>query len=34
MKCNKGLGLFRDNPEILYKAINYLKDGPHFEIKE
>lgn len=23
--CNKGLGLFRDNPEILKKAITYLE---------
>lgn len=23
--CNKGLGMFRDNPELLEKAQNYLK---------
>lgn len=24
-KCNKGLGMFNDNPELLHKAIQYLK---------
>lgn len=27
--CNKGLGLFRDNPEFLKQAIKYLK-GEHY----
>lgn len=25
--CNKGLGLFSDNPQLLYKAISYLKES-------
>ncbi len=25
-KCNKGLGQFNDNPELMQKAINYLKE--------
>ena len=28
--CNKGLGFFRDNIEVLEKAITYLK-GDHFK---
>ena len=26
-KCNQGLGLFKDNPELLMKAVEYLKRG-------
>lgn len=26
-KCNTGLGMFLDNPELLVKAIKYLKDN-------
>jgi len=36
-KCNTGLGLFRDNPDFLLGAINYLKtfkDGVHFQLKD
>ena len=25
--CNKGLGHFKDDPEIIRSAINYLKNG-------
>lgn len=25
-KCNSGLGLFNDNPELLQRAINYIND--------
>lgn len=31
--CNAGLGHFRDNQETLLRAIEYLNDGPHFELK-
>jgi hypothetical protein len=24
--CNVGLGLFKDDPSLLYKAITYLKE--------
>jgi DNA gyrase/topoisomerase IV subunit A len=27
--CNKGLGCFKDSPELLQKAINYLKKETH-----
>lgn len=26
-RCNVGLGMFKDNPEVLSKAIKYLKDS-------
>lgn len=28
MRCNAGLGNFRDDPELLVAAINYLKENP------
>lgn len=31
-KCNTGLGMFRDSPEFLTKAAEYLVDGPHFQL--
>lgn len=31
-KCNTGLGMFRDSPELLIKASMYLQDGPHFQL--
>lgn len=30
--CNRGLGLFRDDPHLLKKAVKYLRDGPHWEL--
>lgn len=30
--CNIGIGMFKDKQELLEKAIQYLKDGPHFEL--
>ena len=29
-KCNRGLGLFEDNPSLIRKAASYLVDGVHF----
>jgi len=26
-RCNRGLGLFQDNPELLFKAVDYLVNG-------
>ena len=30
--CNIGVGMFKDNPELLIKAVSYIKDGPHFQL--
>ena len=30
--CNSALGHFKDNTESMMKAVNYLKDGPHFQL--
>jgi len=30
MLCNQGLGLFRDNPELLINAAAYLDDKGHY----
>jgi len=29
-KCNRGLGMFKDNPSLIRKAASYLVDGVHF----
>ena len=28
--CNRGLGLFKDNPLVMQKALDYLKDEGHY----
>jgi hypothetical protein len=33
-KCNRAIGLFSDESNLLVKAIEYLKDGPHFELSK
>lgn len=30
--CNSGLGLFGDDVDKMKKAIEYLEDGPHFQL--
>lgn len=32
VKCNRGLGLFRDRPDLLTTAISYLRDPPAFKL--
>lgn len=31
--CNAGLGHFKDDQKALFRAIEYLRDGPHFQLK-
>jgi hypothetical protein len=30
--CNSALGHFKDNKESMMKAVEYLKDGPHWQL--
>jgi len=31
-RCNTGIGMFKDNPERMGRAIEYLSTGPHYQL--